>query len=53
MNFDLTEEQRLFQQTLREFVDDEIVPVAAEWERSGRYPAEIVEAVRLAWGCSG
>ncbi|WP_062345886.1 acyl-CoA dehydrogenase family protein [Herbidospora yilanensis] len=44
MNFDLTDDQRLFQQTLRAFVDAEIVPVAAEWERSGRYPAEIVDA---------
>ncbi|WP_061300355.1 acyl-CoA dehydrogenase family protein [Herbidospora cretacea] len=46
MNFDLTEEQRLFRRTLREFVDNEIVPVAAEWERSGRYPAEIVESFK-------
>ncbi|GLX94144.1 acyl-CoA dehydrogenase family protein [Herbidospora sp. NBRC 101105] len=46
MNFDLTDDQRLFQQTLRAFVDAEIVPVAAEWERSGRYPAEIVESFR-------
>lgn len=43
MDFDLDEDQRLFRATLREFVDKEIVPVAAEWERSGRYPAEIVE----------
>ncbi|NAS21859.1 acyl-CoA dehydrogenase [Herbidospora sp. NEAU-GS84] len=46
MNFDLTDDQRLFRQTLRAFVDAEIVPVAAEWERSGRYPAEIVESFR-------
>nr|WP_062333518.1 acyl-CoA dehydrogenase family protein [Herbidospora sakaeratensis] len=44
MNFDLTDDQLLFQRTLRRFVDAEIVPVAAEWERSGRYPAEIVDA---------
>lgn len=42
MDFELNEEQRLFRQTLREFVDKEIVPVAPEWERTGRYPAEIV-----------
>ncbi|GAB3900769.1 acyl-CoA dehydrogenase family protein [Microbispora bryophytorum] len=42
MDFELNEEQRLFQQTLRQFVDKEIVPVAPEWERSGRYPEEIV-----------
>ncbi|MET9338137.1 acyl-CoA dehydrogenase family protein [Nonomuraea sp. NPDC003804] len=43
MDFELDEDQQLFRATLREFVDKEIVPVAGEWERSGRYPAEIVE----------
>ncbi|MFI6814912.1 acyl-CoA dehydrogenase family protein [Nonomuraea sp. NPDC050328] len=43
MDFELDEDQQLFRRTLREFVDKEIVPVASEWERSGRYPAEIVE----------
>jgi alkylation response protein AidB-like acyl-CoA dehydrogenase len=42
VDFELSEEQRLFRQTLREFADKEIVPVAPEWERTGRYPAEIV-----------
>ncbi|MEU6741094.1 acyl-CoA dehydrogenase family protein [Streptosporangium sandarakinum] len=46
MDFELTEEQRAFRETLRAFVDREIVPVAAEWERSGRYPAEIVETMK-------
>ncbi|HXC80903.1 MAG TPA: acyl-CoA dehydrogenase family protein, partial [Trebonia sp.] len=35
MDFELSEEQRLFRQTLREFADKEIVPVATEWERAG------------------
>jgi alkylation response protein AidB-like acyl-CoA dehydrogenase len=43
MDFELNEDQQLFRRTLREFVDKEIVPVAPEWERTGRYPAEIVE----------
>ncbi|MFI6511113.1 acyl-CoA dehydrogenase family protein [Streptosporangium sp. NPDC050855] len=43
MDFELNEEQQLFRRTLREFVDKEIVPVAPEWERTGRYPTEIVE----------
>ncbi|MGW5682233.1 acyl-CoA dehydrogenase family protein [Nonomuraea sp. NPDC003754] len=43
MDFELDEDQQLFRATLREFVDKEIVPVAGEWERSGHYPAEIVE----------
>ncbi|MBG0831069.1 acyl-CoA dehydrogenase family protein [Planomonospora sp. ID67723] len=43
MDFELNDEQRMFRRTLREFVDSEIVPVAPEWERTGRYPTEIVE----------
>jgi alkylation response protein AidB-like acyl-CoA dehydrogenase len=46
VDFELTDEQRLFRQTLREFADKEIVPVASEWERTGRYPAEIVQKLR-------
>ncbi|MFI6480615.1 acyl-CoA dehydrogenase family protein [Nonomuraea sp. NPDC050663] len=43
MDFELNDDQQLFRRTVREFVDKEIVPVAAEWEREGRYPTEIVE----------
>jgi alkylation response protein AidB-like acyl-CoA dehydrogenase len=46
MDFELNDEQRLFQQTLRSFVDREIRPVAQEWEESGRYPTEIVATMR-------
>ncbi|GAA2294693.1 acyl-CoA dehydrogenase family protein [Nonomuraea roseoviolacea subsp. roseoviolacea] len=46
MDFELTDEQRAFRETLRAFVDKEIVPVATEWEHSGRYPAEIVDTMR-------
>jgi len=46
VDFELTDEQRLFRQTLREFADKEIVPVASEWERTGRYPAEIVRRLQ-------
>lgn len=42
MNFELNEEQTAFQSTLREFVDEQIIPVAREQERSGEYPTEIV-----------
>ena len=41
MDFELTDEQRLLRQTLRAFVDEQIRPVAQEWEASGRYPDEI------------
>ncbi|GII57453.1 isovaleryl-CoA dehydrogenase [Planotetraspora thailandica] len=46
MDFELDEDQRLFQRTLREFVERDIVPVASEWERSGRYPDTIIERFR-------
>jgi alkylation response protein AidB-like acyl-CoA dehydrogenase len=42
MDFELSAEQRLFQQSLRDFVDREIRPVAVEWEATDRYPTEIV-----------
>jgi alkylation response protein AidB-like acyl-CoA dehydrogenase len=46
LDFELSDEQRLFRQTLREFADKEIMPVAPEWEAAGRYPAEIVGRLR-------
>jgi alkylation response protein AidB-like acyl-CoA dehydrogenase len=46
MDFRLSDEQRLFRDTLRAFVDREIVPVARDWEHEGRYPTEIVESMR-------
>lgn len=46
MDFELSDEQKMFRDTLRSFVDKEIVPVASEWERSGRYPTEIVETMK-------
>src|SRR5687767_8503643 len=45
MDFALTEEQREFRALLRSFVDREIIPVAREWEQSGRYPTEIVRGM--------
>ncbi|MFC5751280.1 acyl-CoA dehydrogenase family protein [Actinomadura rugatobispora] len=46
MDFELTEEQRLFRDTLRDFVNREIRPVVREWEAADRYPAEIVETMK-------
>ncbi|MEV4396239.1 acyl-CoA dehydrogenase family protein [Nonomuraea sp. NPDC049607] len=46
MDFELTDEQRAFRETLRAFVEKEILPVATEWEHSGRYPTEIVEKMK-------
>lgn len=46
MDFELNEEQKAFQKVLRSFVDKEIMPVAIEWEHSGRYPTEIVDHMK-------
>ena len=43
MDFDLTEEQRLIRDTARDFAAREIAPKAAELDKSGRWPAEIVK----------
>src|SRR3954447_6575410 len=42
MDFDLSEEQRLVRDTARDFATREIAPKAAEIDKSGRWPAEIV-----------
>ena len=42
MDFELTDEQQMFKDVLRSFVSEHISPVAREYEREGRYPAEIV-----------
>src|SRR5438132_4558685 len=38
MDFQLTEEQRLVQETARDFVDKELVPHVREWEAKGEVP---------------
>ena len=42
MDFALNQDQQDFRAALRSFVDKEVIPVAREWEQSGRYPTEIV-----------
>ncbi len=38
MDFRLTEEQRLVQETARQFVDKELIPNVREWEEKGEVP---------------
>jgi butyryl-CoA dehydrogenase len=42
MDLELTEEQKLIASTARDFAQREIAPKAAEIDKSGRWPAEIV-----------
>ncbi len=46
MDFELNDEQRMFKDTLRSFVEKEIIPVAQEWEATDRYPTEIVDTMK-------
>jgi alkylation response protein AidB-like acyl-CoA dehydrogenase len=43
VQFPLSEEQRLIQQTAREFADREIAPVADQHNREGKFPAALVK----------
>ncbi|WP_436902161.1 acyl-CoA dehydrogenase family protein [Halovenus halobia] len=42
--FTLTDEQKLIRETVRDFGENEIRPVAAEYEAEQRYPAELLAA---------
>jgi alkylation response protein AidB-like acyl-CoA dehydrogenase len=46
MDFELSAEQRLLRDTIRQFADEQIRPVAREWEAEGRYPEELVATMR-------
>lgn len=46
MDFRLSDDHLAFREVIRSFVDNEIRPVAREWEQSGRYPAEIVDGMK-------
>src|SRR3989442_10028392 len=41
MDFRLSEEQRLVQETARDFVDKEIVPHVRDWEAKGEIPKSL------------
>ncbi len=42
MDFELTEEQRAFAQTAREFAQAELAPHAAQWDAEGIFPKEAI-----------
>jgi alkylation response protein AidB-like acyl-CoA dehydrogenase len=45
MDFQLNEEQELFRRSVAEFVDKEVVPVAAKLDEEGRFPTELFKKV--------
>jgi butyryl-CoA dehydrogenase len=42
MDFDLTDEQQLIRDAVREFAEAEVVPIAAEIDRDHRFPRELL-----------
>jgi alkylation response protein AidB-like acyl-CoA dehydrogenase len=42
MNFDLTEEQKLLKQTIRDFAETQIAPGAAARDEAARFPTELI-----------
>jgi short/branched chain acyl-CoA dehydrogenase len=50
MHFDLPDDHRFLQQTVREFAEQEVAPVAEELDREKRFPYEIVAKMgALGW----
>jgi short/branched chain acyl-CoA dehydrogenase len=50
MHFDLPDDHRLLQQTVRDFAEQEVAPVAEELDREKRFPYEIVAKMgELGW----
>ena len=43
MDFDLSEEQKMIQETIRKFAKEEIAPVASENDKKGHFPREILQ----------
>ena len=46
MNFQLTDDQNLIKQTIRSFVEDNVVPNATQWDEEERFPTEIIGRAR-------
>lgn len=43
MDFDLTEEQKMIQETIHKFADEEIAPVASENDKKAHFPRDLFE----------
>ena len=43
LNFSLSEEQQSYRDMARKFAREEIAPVAAEHDRTGKYPQELIK----------
>jgi butyryl-CoA dehydrogenase len=52
IGYELTEEQKMFKDSLRKFCEKELAPKAAEWDETGEFPWENVEKMKKLglWG---
>jgi acyl-CoA dehydrogenase len=48
IDFSLSEQQKAFQKTARDFAAKEIVPVALDYDRNPRFPADIIQKAHAA-----
>lgn len=42
MDFEYSEEQKMLRETVRSFVDKEIIPYITEWDRKGHFERSII-----------
>ena len=52
IDFELTDDQRVLQKSVRELCDRLIVPNAKSWDEEERFPHEVVSRWAR-WACSG
>ena len=48
IDFSLSEQQKAFQKTARDFAQKEIAPVALDYDKNPRFPAEIIQKAHAA-----
>ena len=54
MDFELTDEQELIREAVKEFAETEIAPIAPELDRDHRFPSELIPKLAGAatsWAC--
>jgi alkylation response protein AidB-like acyl-CoA dehydrogenase len=48
MDFELTEDQKMFQAMVRDFCAAEIAPHAAEWDEAEAFPYDVIKKIAAA-----
>jgi alkylation response protein AidB-like acyl-CoA dehydrogenase len=53
MNFELNDDQRMYRDTIREFMDSEVAPQVAHYEKAGQLPLDILKCLWTDMGLGG